>query len=418
MLARKLVVSAFGLTCVLAAQSGSFAADVAFVANVKSILVDGWAGNDAGLNKATKSMATALELVPGDYRPSYAWTLVQMKIGNFKQAAGIVSGVVADHPDELGPREAQIWMLAYLKEYQEMPTSIMALAVHLPRPDAEAAPQDTEKEAAKFLGRIFGYFTGPGAGLSPDAKWEQREKLITDNLHPLLLAAFKEGRNEVSKKSPAAAEGAKEQPKSDDKPADPAASVASTGGASTAADPQAAATLKAKFLSDKADIEKKIASLQAEFTKLAGQAQPLAVKIQKAQQDAQAKNYDAQTKKDAGQAAALRRDAVNILNSVAKDVEEFNRLNAEATAKNAEAAKLRQQLNRLTVQFKADAAKLGPAGSSIVSAATPIPADKTPAAAPPVKPSAAATEELTALDGNLPFSVTVQKQRLLESLAK
>ena len=414
---RRLVAWACGLMCILAGERRLLAVDAAFAAEVKGILTDGWAGGAAGFDKATNHLATAQNLVPGDFRPSYAWTLVQMKAANYKQAAGIVDGIVKDHSDELGPRQAQIWMHAYEKEYPEMLSGIMALAVHLPKSDAAAEPKDTEKEAAKFLGRIFGFFAGPGAGRVPDAKWDQREKLITDDLHSILREAFTQGRDEVSKKFATSPDGIKGQPKGGDKPTGQLTNTpTATAGGAGAGDSAAAAALKAKYLADRAEIEKKIGSLQSDYSKLAGKAQPLLAKIQQAEQTAQTKNAEAQKAKGT-QAANLKKDAQNALNAVVKDQQEYGKLNTEATAKKSEAGQLQQKLTQLTNQFKADAAKLGAAGSSIAAVATPV--DTTPIGpALSGKPGANSADQPTALDGYLPFALATHKQRIIDSFDK
>ena len=417
---RGFLALACGFTMVLALEGRSFAVDPAFAEEIKWLLNAGWRGDAVSLTHASHHLANAQTAAPGDPRPLYAWTLVQIKLGNLKQAASMMSGVVADGPDALGPRQAQIWLLADGKEYPTMLTGIMAMAVHLPRPDADA-PNEEQKEAAKFLGRVFGYFTGPGAGLVPDAKWEQREKLITENLHSTLRESFQAGRDEVAKKFASTA-GGKEPVKPDEKSASapPEAAAKDAGPAPSAADQAAAAALKSKYLSDRGELEKKIAAAQEEVNRLSSQAQPIVVRMPKTQQIAQAKNAQSQTAKPV-LAAKLKKEAQEALDDFVRDQQEFGRLKIAAESKNAEIAQLQNNLDHLTEQVKADAAKLGSAGASIMAVALPV--SKTPVVQLPTAPAApagnaAASEELTTLDGALPLSLKVQRQRLLDSLAK
>jgi hypothetical protein len=393
--------------------------DAPFTEEVKGVFDDGWSTKTSSLALAAGHRDKAKDLIMKDARPDLAWALVQMHVPRFPDALITVDAIVKDHPDDLIAREAQIWLHAERNEYDAMLPSMMALAVHLPKDNTGQTPTGVELDAARMLGEIFGYFAGPGAGKLVNAKLDQREKLVKNGLHPAVLGAFEQGRDRVFKKFAAISEAAGAKPATT--PADNAATAptASANGVSlTAGGNPKAAALKTKFLKDEEDLKKKVAADQAEFDKLAAEANGL--QQRSAQAQSSAKSKEAEAAKNPKMAASLRAEAQRDQNDARKIQQDYDKLKSQATKLKGEITALQQKMTHLTNQYKADVAKLGPGTSTTAVAVKPAPTPSTTAKTPDAADAASSAnlDEPTALDGYLTFSILTQRQHILDSLPK
>jgi len=421
------VRSLFALGLLLVAASVptvASAADENYKAQVVSMLNEGWSDADGTLSKAEASFAQAKSLAPADIRANYAWALIKMKNGRAAEAAAVLDTIMTEHPAEHQVRQAQIWIHASLREYPPAIQSLVTLGVRLPKADEDV--KDEDRAAAKFLGQMFGYLTGPGSDQVQDDKLEAKEKLVAGGLTPSLKSLYDESKAEVTKKFVEYVQNPPPEPVATPAPADfggvadaEQAAILSGNGAFDPNDPRIA-ELKKKFLTEQAPLQKKLASLAKDYNFLATQGATLRASLEKLEKNAKAKETQANKEKNQTKRVQLNAEAKKAEDMAKKSEHEFNRLKGEAEKLKREAAPIKQELNAMAQKYKADASRLVGGVSKPVAGKTPEPPKPVAAVIPaaPAPPPMSSKEIMESLVTYLPFPLEAEKQRVIESLSK
>jgi len=157
---------------------------------------------ELGWSAATRSEAkTQFERLqhwaPGDRRVAYAYALVQIKQLHYAEAAEWLGKALGSPKQNLPAWETQIWLLARDKQFDVAMVEMEALGRRLPAEDAEGEAETENQEAARFLGALVGYLTGPAAADVNASRLAASQRRVVARLTSTRRAAFDEGLNGV-----------------------------------------------------------------------------------------------------------------------------------------------------------------------------------------------------------------------------
>ena len=175
---------------------------------VKKLLTTGWDRSKDGRDAAAAQYERLGELAPGDRRVKYAYALVQMRQMKYREAVALLDEVLDSGDHALVPRQARIWLLMMIKQYDRVLVEMPELAKRLPKDDT--VPDARKHEAmAAFLGRICGYLSEPAKSQIDEVALGQCRDMILPQLSPKQRATFDQAEQGVVSKFSGAAEQAR-----------------------------------------------------------------------------------------------------------------------------------------------------------------------------------------------------------------
>lgn len=149
---------------------------------VREILSVGWRSSPAANREIDRLFAAAT--ASGDWRVEYAYALAKMRQWRYREVLPIAERL-AEHPDsELVARQLLVWILTVVKDYPAALVQMERMTAGLPSAGEDLAPREAEArkllraEKARFLGRVYGYLSGPRAGSLTDFERESRRRRI------------------------------------------------------------------------------------------------------------------------------------------------------------------------------------------------------------------------------------------------
>ncbi|MGE0606892.1 MAG: hypothetical protein AB7O62_07350 [Pirellulales bacterium] len=182
------------------------ASEAELQAGLKQLLTTGWKRSFQVLKPAEEEFEQLQADFAGDPRPAYALALVQLKHRRYTRARELLTDLVAQSPDDHHARQGLIWTLMITKKYEAALVHMDELMRHPPIADeaaqADEGLEDEGPTVAEFVGRMFGFLEGPGAGTSAVLEEDviaQRDRTL-EALPTGLRDAFNKGRDSVLSK--------------------------------------------------------------------------------------------------------------------------------------------------------------------------------------------------------------------------
>jgi hypothetical protein len=130
----------------------------------------------------------------GDAQVHYALAVIQIKHRRYPEAVRLLDQAIELAPDDPWLRRARAWMCMPLRKHEESLPHLEALARLAP---AEGTDDDAWPDAARFLGRMFGFLEGPAARRVPPESLRPLHDAVEASLSPSLLEVFERGRQDL-----------------------------------------------------------------------------------------------------------------------------------------------------------------------------------------------------------------------------
>lgn len=146
-----------------------------------SLLNDTWEKSADGLLLADKHHRAAAVAGPGDPRVDFALALVQLRYLKYADAEQTLNRLAKAEPEFLPAAQAKIYLSVLMKKHSSALAQIEELNRRVAtKPAAVDATQ--RNEAIEFLGRMFGYYEGPAAGLVSQATVAEVRRRVMEPL--------------------------------------------------------------------------------------------------------------------------------------------------------------------------------------------------------------------------------------------
>jgi hypothetical protein len=158
----------------------------------------GWSTSAQARTAADAAFAEESPVIAGDLRALEAWTLILIQQRRYEDASKRVDQWLSKDADNLLALRARVWLSVILKNYPAAMLSAEKLADKL-SPSEELSPgkEDPSEELVTFLGRIYGFLGGPGAGSANQEDRKSSEKRIVAILGDRREALFADARDGV-----------------------------------------------------------------------------------------------------------------------------------------------------------------------------------------------------------------------------
>ena len=154
--------------------------------SLQALFAESWDKSADGLAAAERNHRGARTASASDPRVDFSLALVQWRYLRYSDALRTLEQVAQSSPDYLPAAQARIYLLVLMKKHSTAVAQMEALneliASTLSGPEHTAE----RREAVEFLGRLFGYYEGPAAGLISqatvaDVRRRVLEPLATDD---------------------------------------------------------------------------------------------------------------------------------------------------------------------------------------------------------------------------------------------
>lgn len=154
--------------------------------SLQALFAESWDKSADGLAAAERNHRGARTASASDPRVDFSLALVQWRYLRYGDALRTLEQVAQSSPDYLPAAQARIYLLVLMKKHSTAVAQMEALneliASTLSGPEHAAE----RREAVEFLGRLFGYYEGPAAGLISqatvaDVRRRVLEPLATDD---------------------------------------------------------------------------------------------------------------------------------------------------------------------------------------------------------------------------------------------
>ena len=175
------------------------AADRQLAEGVARFLETGWNPETAKPEALAAQFEQIRELAPGDARLTYAFALVELKNRRYGEAARLLGEVLAANKDDLAARRARVWLLMLTKRYPAALVEMELLAMSFPAKNAGGEAEQTYRELAGFLGRMYGFLEGPMSGAVVDHVLADSRDRVTARLSPQRRMAFDEANRALAR---------------------------------------------------------------------------------------------------------------------------------------------------------------------------------------------------------------------------
>jgi hypothetical protein len=178
------------------AESADQANDTA--TQVKRILEIGWNASIDNYSAAQALFTQAKHDAPGDVRVDFAMALVSLQNHNLEDASIHLSDVLPTDKSLLPIRRVQVWVL--INRHNEAPAAkaaIMNLARTLKTSSSSTNPE-AAVETAHWLGRVVGYYSGPGSDLLKPDELAALDTEVSSGLEGAQAQAYSDGKAVVA----------------------------------------------------------------------------------------------------------------------------------------------------------------------------------------------------------------------------
>ena len=411
-----------------------------FRKEVTGLLKDGWPANTPALKNAETHLAAAEAAADDDFRPRYAFALIQLRALKFTEARATMDELVKQFPNELSVRQTHFWVTLLQRDYGGSLPSAIESAKLLSAGNNDKDP--FRKDAAVFLGRTFGFLGGLSGPKVPTASINEAEQKILAVLTPGFRAAYDEGRLGVrEKRETLAAEKEKVQDaakavEAREKAAELEKIAATRADMKAELDAQAqkVQTAGADLGAAQAKLKKDGDYLQAQFSDLERRAAPLKAKIDRADREARSlesdadraerdkdKDKDGKGKSSNDDPRDLRRQAEKVRDSVKKEEGEFDQLDSKARGLRLQYAQLQAQVGVAAQNVASEQDRLAATKKQQQRDERLLKSRELKAKAPPQ----GSTVEVRLLEAKnvavgtyVPLFIEQERQRILDSLEK
>jgi hypothetical protein len=191
-------IAAIGFVFLIAANTPPvLSAQADLKTGLKTLFDAGWSRTTKGRDAAQREYDRLRAVAPKDASVRYAYALVQLRQLRYPDAAKLMGEVVAADKTNAAALKFKIWLAAVTKEYPEALASMERLIDLLPREDAAGKAETPHRETVAFLGRMCGYFEGPGQDSVDELLAVKCRQRITDQLSTARRAVFEEARRNV-----------------------------------------------------------------------------------------------------------------------------------------------------------------------------------------------------------------------------
>ncbi len=136
---------------------------------------------------------------PADPRIDFAFALVQLQQLRYADAATALSKVLAADKGHLAAWKLKAWTSAITKDFDAALVEMKQIAALIARRKTPTAEQTAADDAAAFLGRLCGYFEGPGAAGVNATLLSNARRDIVKQLDTAHAETFEQARAEVLK---------------------------------------------------------------------------------------------------------------------------------------------------------------------------------------------------------------------------
>jgi DNA repair exonuclease SbcCD ATPase subunit len=164
---------------------------------LKAMFDAGWQRTTKGREAAQRQYDRLRAAGANDAQLRYAYTLVQLRQYRYPDAAKLIAAVVNVDKANATALKLKIWLSAVTKEYPEALSAMERLVELLPRDAAAAKTETPHRDTVEFLGRMCGYFEGPGQDAVDELLAVKCRQRITDRLSTAQRAVFEEARRGI-----------------------------------------------------------------------------------------------------------------------------------------------------------------------------------------------------------------------------
>ncbi len=169
-----------------------------FEASVRELLDKPWTAGRPGLKLAELSVANASKANGDDPRLPFAYGLVLLKNYQYDEALKQfeASSKMAS-PTYLPGARATVWLRCLRGDANSAMLGAAALAKHMKELDAEKLPDAARREFVAWLGRFMGFLEGPGKSRDVELQRDRIEAEIRATLGEADVAVYKLAKAEV-----------------------------------------------------------------------------------------------------------------------------------------------------------------------------------------------------------------------------
>lgn len=161
-----------------------------------ALLVAGEKNTPAAVEAAKQAYEQLKRNSPVDVRVDYAYALVLINQGRYRQANGLIDKYLQAKPSDLAALRVMLHAQILDRQYASAIRSAEALASQIQR-STDTVPPDDLNAAAEFLGTMFGYLElRAAAAMSPEQVSAGKNRVLL-SLHDATLNAFDEGRQDA-----------------------------------------------------------------------------------------------------------------------------------------------------------------------------------------------------------------------------
>ena len=196
------IVAAFGSLFALGVLPSApcSAGEREFKNEITALLDQGWRPTPSETTHAELAdhFAAAQSALPGDPRAAYAYALVQFRQRKYDEAIKLLDQVIAADKANLPARRARIWLLILTKKHSLALVEMDSLTKQMPKDEKQGEAEEEFTKSAAFLGRMFAYLEGPGAGLVNDTIFIDQKQKQWERLTPGRREAYEKGYRKVS----------------------------------------------------------------------------------------------------------------------------------------------------------------------------------------------------------------------------
>lgn len=137
--------------------------------SLQALFAESWDKSADGLVAAERNHRNARTAAAFDPRVDFSLALVQWRYLRYTDALRTLEQVAQSSPDYLPAAQARIYLLVLMKKHSTAVAQMEALNGLITRKLNGPEQAAQRREAVEFLGRLFGYYEGPAAGLISQA---------------------------------------------------------------------------------------------------------------------------------------------------------------------------------------------------------------------------------------------------------
>jgi hypothetical protein len=185
--------------CLFALLAATSVSAESFASHTSAILRAAAKPSPQALAAADAAYAEAIAVNADDARADYALALARLRGSQWASAAEALASATRKAPHDVRAWRAYVWLLLYQRQFTpalaEIDRFVPVLAV---KGEAEAPTAEQRLEAAKLMGRAYGYLAGPRSGAIPADELTVRHTKLTAKLSPGQAQAFAAGEAEIA----------------------------------------------------------------------------------------------------------------------------------------------------------------------------------------------------------------------------